>query len=57
MLEALTRSELFHAIQRKTHQQGHDARQAKAGQQGDFPLNGQLLSDMETSLFDKYLRL
>ncbi len=43
MLEALTCCELcVHAIQRQTHQQGHDPQQAKAGEQGDFPLNGQL---------------
>ncbi|MNC04814.1 hypothetical protein D3C75_522620 [compost metagenome] len=33
---------VLHAVQRKTHQQGHDARQAQPGQQGDFPLNGKL---------------
>ncbi|MNS62958.1 hypothetical protein D3C86_902550 [compost metagenome] len=33
---------VLHAIQRKTYQQGHDARQAQPGQQGDFPLDGKL---------------
>ncbi|KWV87708.1 hypothetical protein PFLmoz3_02645 [Pseudomonas fluorescens] len=33
---------LRHAIQRQTHQQGHDPQQAEARQQGDFPLNGEL---------------
>lgn len=33
---------LRHAIQRQTHQQGHDSQQAQAREQGDFPLNGEL---------------
>ncbi|MNF58431.1 hypothetical protein D3C84_399860 [compost metagenome] len=33
---------VLHAVQRKTHQQGHDAGQAQPGEQRDFPLNGKL---------------
>ena len=36
------RRAVFHAIQRKTDQQGHDTGQAEAGEQGDFPLDGKL---------------
>ncbi|MNE15271.1 hypothetical protein D3C81_934180 [compost metagenome] len=33
---------VLHAVQRESHQQGNDAGQAQAGQQGDLPLNGKL---------------
>nr|VVN40535.1 hypothetical protein PS652_05404 [Pseudomonas fluorescens] len=33
---------VLHAVQRESHQQGDDAGQAQAGEQGDLPLNGKL---------------